>query len=134
MSGSRIFDNTYNLLGNALNISSRRHNLISSNIANIDTIGYKPSDLDFKSTLEAVMAKPKSEMAVTHPTHITPETAPPDMNGERFDMANIYHLDSVDIDREMESLVENNINYRTTAEMMIRKMTLLKHAISEGGR
>lgn len=34
----------------------------------------------------------------------------------------------------MESLVENNINYRTTAEMMMRKITLLKHAISEGGR
>lgn len=134
MSGSRLFDGTYNLLGNALDISSRRHNLISSNIANIDTIGYKPTDLDFKSTLEAVMSKPKNDMAVTHPKHIIPGTQPPDMNGEGFDMANIYHLDSVDIDREMESLVENNINYRTTAEMMIRKLTLLKHAISEGGR
>lgn len=48
MSGSRIFDSTYGLLGNALDVSSRRHNLITSNIANIDTIGYKPVDLDFK--------------------------------------------------------------------------------------
>ncbi len=134
MSGSRIFDSTYGLLGNALDVSSRRHNLITSNIANIDTIGYKPVDLDFKATLEALMVEPKKEMAITHPRHITPGVIPPDMNGERFDMANIYHLDSVDIDREMESLVENNINYRTTAEMMMRKITLLKHAISEGGR
>ena len=111
MSGSHIFDSTYGLLGNALNVSSRSHNLITSNIANIDTIGYKPVDLDFKATLEALMVEPKKEMAITHPRHITPGVIPPDMNGERFDMANIYHLDSVDIDREMESLVENNINY-----------------------
>lgn len=134
MSGSRIFDRTYNLMGNALDVSARRHNLITSNIANIDTIGYKPTDLDFRSTLEAVMAEPKREMAVTHPRHISPDKSMPDMNGERFDMANIYHLDSVDLDREMEGLVENNVNYRTSAELMMRKVTLLKHAISEGGR
>ena len=59
--------------------------------------------------------------------HLGPGEARPDETDE-------YHLDSVNIDTELTNLSGNNFKYRATAEMMLRKMTLLKHTISEGGK
>lgn len=46
----------------------------------------------------------------------------------------IYHLDSVNIDTEMMHLMENNVKYKSTTEMLLRKMTILNYAIDEGGK
>ena len=59
MANARIFDKTYRFFGKALDVAARRHNLISTNIANMDTIGFKPKDLDFNKTLERVISPPK---------------------------------------------------------------------------
>lgn len=136
MSDSRIFGKTFDLLGNSLDVSARRHNLVAGNIANMDTIGYTPRDLDFKKTLERLMQeKPPESLARTHEGHLsTSEREPVNMNGEISEDVDIYHKDSVNIDTEMINLVENNIKYRTTTEMLLRKMSVLKYSIDEGGR
>lgn len=136
MSNSRIFDNTYQVMSNAMDISARRHSLITGNIANVDTVNYKPRDLDFQKTLSRIMKPERETVLRTHPDHFSgidaPKAAP--MNGEITEDVDIFHLDSVDIDKEMNSLVENNIKFRSTTEMLLRKMGLLKHTIQEGGR
>ncbi len=136
MSDSRIFGNTLEMLSKSLDVSSRRHNLITGNIANMDTIGYKPKDLDFSKTLERIMTQNEPEMlARTDQEHYA--TSSPNktaMNGSISEEVDIYHLDSVNIDTEMINLVENNIKYRTTTEMLLRKMSILKYSIDEGGR
>jgi flagellar basal body rod protein FlgB len=38
------------------------------------------------------------------------------------------------IDSEMTKLTENNLVYRTAVEALLRKMSLLKEVIREGGR
>ncbi|MBF0112472.1 MAG: flagellar basal body rod protein FlgB [Desulfamplus sp.] len=139
MSNSRIYDRTYNMLSKALDISARRHNLISGNIANMNTIGYKPLDLDFKSTLDKAMEDRKEQppiMSMTNPKHFTGTNPPEPFSIKEYisESVDINHLDSVDIDTEMNNIVENNIKYRGTTEMLLRKMTLLKHSIQEGGR
>jgi flagellar basal-body rod protein FlgB len=80
------------------------------------------------------MAEPyPDEMAHTHPEHFKGDNMfDISMAGETRDDANIYHLDSVDIDREMTTLIENNIQYRASTEMLLRKMGMLRHAISGG--
>ena len=45
-----------------------------------------------------------------------------------------HYPDPVNIDTEMTNLVENNIKYRTSVEMLLRKMGMLRQAITEGGR
>jgi len=136
MADSRIFDKTLGMLSSSLDVSARRHNLITGNIANMDTIGYKPKDLDFQSTLKRVLEEPEPKtMETTHGNHFTgSEPVDVNMTGSVSEDVDIYHLDSVNIDREMEHLVENNIKYRTTTEMLLRKMSTLRHAITEGGR
>lgn len=134
MTNSLIFGRTWEMLGKSLKVSARRHNLVSGNITNVDTIGYKPRDLDFQKTLEQAMAEPyPDEMTHTHPEHFKGDNVfEISMAGEIRDDANGYHPDSVDIDREMTTLIENNIQYRTSTEMLLRKMGMLRHAISGG--
>lgn len=129
-----IFDKTYKVLGKALDISAKRNGLLTSNIANIDTVGYTPKDLDFKKTLQQMLDKKTETLFHTHPKHFK--------YGGDFKSYSIINEDNssfdgvpqVNIDTEMTKLVENNINYRTSVEMLLRKMGMLKHAITEGGR
>nr|WP_320190933.1 flagellar basal body rod protein FlgB [uncultured Desulfobacter sp.] len=137
MADSRIFGHTYEMIGKSMDISTRRHNLIAGNIANMDTIGYTPSDIDFQSALKRAMTEPEPDyLDKTNGKHL-----PGNIDGttERIDgmdseNVDIYHLDSVNIDTEMMNLMENNVKFRSTAEMLLRKMTILNYAIDEGGK
>ncbi|MCP3941221.1 MAG: flagellar basal body rod protein FlgB [Desulfobacteraceae bacterium] len=136
MTDSRIFGRTHNVIAKSMDISAKRHNLISSNVANMDTIGYEPSDLDFQKTLQRAMGDKKPDyLDKTHPKHLSPYGKDSfSMNGEDSEEVDIYHLDSVNIDTEMMNLMENNIKYKTTAELLLRKMTMLNYSIDEGGK
>lgn len=129
-----IFDKTYKVLGKALDISAKRNGLLTSNIANIDTVGYTPKDLDFKKTLQKELDKKTESLFHTHSKHFKYGS-----DAEKYPIVNEDNsgfdgLPQVNIDTEMTKLVENNINYRTSVEMLLRKMGILKHAITEGGR
>ncbi len=135
MADSRIFNRTFKVLSNSLDISARRHTVITGNIANMDTIGYKPKDIDFKNTLKKIMNDKKLQtMSVTDPKHFSGEDddSPVSIKSEISRYVDLEHLDSVNIDTEMDHLVENNIKYRETTEMLLRKMSILRNAIQEG--
>lgn len=136
MADSRIFGHTSKMIAKALDVSARRHNLIVGNIANMDTIGYKPSDLDFNQALKRAMGEKEPDfLEKTHQKHMSPyEDNEFFMNGENSEDVDIHHLDSVNIDTEMMNLTENNIKYRTATEMLLRKMKILHYSIDEGGK
>ncbi|MBU1170071.1 MAG: flagellar basal body rod protein FlgB [Proteobacteria bacterium] len=133
MTKSYLIDDTMRLLGKSLNVTTRRHSLIAGNIANIDTVGYTPKDLDFQKTLEAEMARQPEKLTRTDMRHYA-FGAESSLNQTLVEAEDPFHPDPVNIDTEMSHLVENNIQYRTSVEMLKRKMSILKHAISEGGR
>ncbi|MCF8067798.1 MAG: flagellar basal body rod protein FlgB [Desulfobacterales bacterium] len=128
MSGNRAFK----VLKESLNISAKRHSLITTNVANVDTVGYKPRDIDFRKALNVAMDNEPGSLAHTHDRHYKV--------GNTFAMEGSIRKDAagkdtkVDIDQEMTNLVENNIRFQTSSEMMLRKIALVKHAITEGGR
>jgi flagellar basal-body rod protein FlgB len=136
MADSRIFGHTSKVIKAALDVSARRHNLIAGNIANMDTIGYKPMDLDFNKTLKRAMGEKEPDyLDRTHHGHLPAnDENSVAMKGRNSEEVDIYHLDSVNIDTEMMNLMENNIKYRTTTEMLLRKMQILNYSIDEGGK
>ncbi|MDY0131552.1 MAG: flagellar basal body rod protein FlgB [Desulforegulaceae bacterium] len=135
MQNSRIFDSTYKFLGKAMDVSSFRHSLVSGNIANMDTISYKPRDLDFQKTLEKqIEGLPPKEIYTTNSKHFEDFEIEKGINASVYDNSDTFHLDRVDIDEQMSNLAENNIKYRSAIELMTRKMRILKYSIDEGGR
>ena len=121
-----LFGNTIDLLSNMLDFRAERHKTISSNIANIDTPGYKPSSLDFKENLDGIMNEGKAlEMATTHPRHMKAG------NGKGSDFQVSRSGDRVDIDKEMADLAENNIMYNLDVEMLARKFRGINTVLKE---
>ena len=56
---TNVFDYT-NILDKAADASWMRENVITNNIANIDTPGYKRQDVDFESVLQKALGKTKN--------------------------------------------------------------------------
>ena len=81
MISSNAFD-YMNVLNKAASASWEREQLISNNIANADTPGYKRRDLDFESTLESELGKSKyvsldDKVANIHMDHLNAKTCLP---------------------------------------------------------
>lgn len=123
----------------SLNQRLVRNKVITSNIANAETPGFRALGYDFETQLRAVMDKDQPfPMKVSDPRHyksnhleadgtilpdvfIRPtESVPEDGN-------------TVDLDGEMGKLAKNHILYRASVELINRKVGILKYAIS-GGR
>jgi flagellar basal-body rod protein FlgB len=55
---------------NLLNVTAKRQQAFAANIANLDTPGYKATDVDFKEELSASL-----RVTSTSPAHLTPPAA-----------------------------------------------------------
>ncbi len=117
-----LFNKTMNRLSGMLDYRSSRHKLILSNIANIDTEGFKPSDLSFKEVLGNTNA---IQMATTNPGHI----------GRRESGAGPVEVitsgEAVKIDKEMANLAENQLMYNMTVDMLSRKFRGINTVLKE---
>jgi flagellar basal-body rod protein FlgB len=130
------FDPTIGALNTALNLRLMNQNVISSNIANADTPGYKSKVMDFEDALRDVLgASGQPAHGDAHPSHIGHRPTDP-VSVEIYDDPNgVESLDGNTVDRaaEMSKLAENQILYDASVEMLKKKLGMLKYAIGEGG-
>ncbi|MFH2045468.1 MAG: flagellar basal body rod protein FlgB [Pseudomonadota bacterium] len=129
------FGNIFNLLENAIGVAHQRHNTISSNISNLETPGYKPKDIDFKAAMaQAIGAESQIGLSKTNAGHIDPY-ADSGHKVEAFEEeADWNGVNYVSIDKMINKMTENNLIYKTATEAMLRKISLIKEVIREGGR
>jgi flagellar basal-body rod protein FlgB len=130
------FDPTIGALNTVMNLRLINQNVISSNIANADTPGYKAKAMEFEGALrDALQVGSGTAAAATDPRHKVHQATDP-VDPEIYDDPNgVESLDGNTVDRaaEMSKLAENQLLYDASAEMLKRKLGMLKYAISEGG-
>ena len=119
-----------------MNIAQRRHNLISGDISNVDTPGYKAKDIDFKSAIKQAMNADAGNvrLATTNTGHMpTDDRSLPQVEvlEEDGEWNGFNYMNS---DQLMTKLTENNLVYRTATETLLRKIATMKEIIREGGR
>ena len=77
MAGIHLFGPTQDLLAASLRVRAARHSLLTANVANADTPGYRPRDIDFAGVLQTFV-EPQAHSAAhqggvtlvsTHPLH-----------------------------------------------------------------
>ena len=74
------FGKTFYALEKAIGLAQQRNAVITSNISNLDTPGYKPKDINFKSELDrAIETNHKTDLVRTDPRHISMQ-----MNGDEI--------------------------------------------------
>ncbi len=136
---SQIFDKTTKALGSAINFRQLRQNLVSSNIANAETPGYKAKRLRFEEALtRAIDLSGKTSMLTSDPNHIA--NGPGRISNVRtniFDDPDINLTNdgnTVDMEKEMAILKENSLIYKAAVQLINKKLGALKYTVTEGGR
>ncbi len=135
---SGLFDKTTGALSKSLDMLNVRANTISANIANAETPGYKAKQVDFENALaDALQSGPTAQMSATSPGHFPIKTAPLDvLQADVYDNPDVEVSpdgNTVNLEREMASLAENSISYKSATQLINKKLGSLKYAIS-GGR
>jgi flagellar basal-body rod protein FlgB len=130
------FDSTIGGLKTAMDLRLVNQNVISSNIANADTPGYKAKKTEFEGALRQVLGvDDQLPMEGADPEHIVVRSTDPVSPAIVEDMNGIESLDGNTVNRseEMAKMAENQLLYDAAAEMIKKKIGMLKYSISEGG-
>ena len=127
-----LFDSTMSLIEHTLNLRGFRHKVLSSNIANIETPGYRAREVRFEDELKKLGGNAAGKGLVsTHPGHIGMNTSSSVNPEVTFVSAEAEALDgnSVSVDAEMVKLSENTMMYSISAKLMKAKFRTLMTAI-----
>ena len=142
MGGFKLFNFTHQLLELSTRVRAARHEVLSANVANADTPGFRPRDLDFQSVMRSAVESKDATVGASAP-RIGALVAPPlDMESMIYEpeFPDTRHgedrLDgnSVSIDRQMSLLTENSLAYETSLALLSRALAGLRYAIGEGRR
>jgi flagellar basal-body rod protein FlgB len=135
-----IGSSTINILERTLDASSLRHKVISNNIANVDTPGFKRSNVLFEEKLKLALegtGQGKIAGYITNTKHIPIGYTMETLVNPEVKLQNDTSLrndgNNVDIDVEMAHLAENTLWYQALTQQISGKFSSLKSVIN-GGR
>jgi flagellar basal-body rod protein FlgB len=137
----KLFDTTTAKLQSALDVRLERQNVLNGNLANLDTPGYLPKELDFKAALAAAQAPRAAEpvQAVPGREGFMPvgEISAPQTEAAAFvktapELSNGLDGNGVDLDKTMVELARNSLLYGAAAKAVGKKLALLKYVASDG--
>lgn len=136
-----IFDNTIQTLQKSLDVRARKHEVTASNIANADTPNYKAVELLVEKELVRNESSYSSGvLAKTHPLHMhaSPYSNTSRMGTSEADISEEVTLrgdgNTVNIEKEMAELSENNLMYRASADILSKKLQGIVKAIQSSRR
>ena len=136
MESQGLFDKTFSVLEKSMNLRSQKHNLLVSNIANMDTPNYKAFDILVEEEMRKSLGEAKiTPLNRTQPAHI-PLMGMADLNGPEIKPVESprYNFredgNTMDIDKTMSGLSENGLMYNASAQMISMKFQLLSNAIN----
>ena len=138
MGSQEMFNGTISILEKSLDMRSMKHNLLVSNIANKDTPNYKAFDLAVEEEMQKLTGTKKTvSLRKTQEGHFP-------ANGKDCSDISITKSakgfeqsmdgNTVDIEKEMTNLAENNLLYDAMAQIMRKKLQGLKVAIQGGSK
>ncbi|MBP1772191.1 MAG: flagellar basal-body rod protein FlgB [Holophagaceae bacterium] len=121
-----------------LSLASQRQTLIASNLANLDTPGYRTRDFSFEGAMKAAISGQKSPttLATTHPMHLQGSASaslPPSLDPLQ-PLAERNDGNDVSLDRENMLLARTQTTYQTASTFMQVELRKLYSLIREGSK
>lgn len=127
-------DVTIDAMENYMTRLSKRQQVVSSNIANIDVPGYKTKDISFYATMQELMSSPASNLQGSSPEHMQTWNLTP-AEPQVFEVPGLpmgLDQNNVDIDREMYKLGETSFGYSMMTQLLHFKFREIGSSINEG--
>jgi len=142
MAGFKLFSFTQQLLEISMRVRGARHEVLSANVANADTPGYRAQELDFQSIIRsaaemqdipAAERDRKMEEFAAAPLDLRSAIYEPESPDQSHGEGRLDG-NSVSLDRQMSLLTENSLAYEASLTLLSRTLAGLRYAISEGKR
>lgn len=141
-----LFGTTSRDLSRAMDQTTRRHGLLTENLSNVNTPGYKRRDLDFGIALDSAMGRPgqgglgSPGLSINKGLGI--EHGRPRLHASRLqggagsptrDPGSVRQDgSSVDMEKEVMALAETELRYQMLTDMTASYFRGLKNVIKEG--
>lgn len=130
MIGSNVY-NYINVLSKAADASYVRNEVISNNLANVSTPGFKRSDINFEAYLKQELADGTSFKSMDKAVAgVELDKLKAQVYVDQKELS--YRLDgnNVDIDTEEANLAENQIRYYTLLDSMTQEFSRIRAVLS----
>jgi flagellar basal-body rod protein FlgB len=114
--GMELVDSTQQLVEAAMRGAWTRQTALTNNVANADTPGYVPEDVNFESELQSAVGAEQSPESVQFQIEQKPTPAGP--NGS-----------TVSIDQEAARLAENGLDYQALTQVLGARNGIMRSAI-----
>jgi flagellar basal-body rod protein FlgB len=114
-----LFDTSTVALERALAGSSLRHEVLASNIANANTPGFRRQEVDFHSVLAEAVESGDRRLDNVGFSAVTDSSGQIRLDGS-----------SVDMEREMASLVQNSLEYQAIVATLRGQFRMLQTVIT----
>ena len=102
-----------------LDLVTFRHEIVSSNLANVDTPGYRTQDINFEQEMRRADVRQADDPVSPHVRSVKGLIERPDGN-------------NVSLDRETLALAQVQLEYRAGVELLRNEIHLVQSAINEG--
>jgi flagellar basal-body rod protein FlgB len=118
---------TIDTLQAALTYHRERHTVLAGNVANLDTPGFRPLDLQRQTAAEP------GGLALTNERHLAAPQGT-DLVASFDDGGALQGPDgnAVSLERELAKIDANRARYATSAELVSRRFALLRYAAGDG--
>ena len=138
----KLFDATLGRLERALDVRLVRHNALAGNLANVDTPGYRPKDVDFAAAMASAPQTGSGGTSSTTRTDAGHMVAAVGTgisgSGDEVPMiegrgeGGMIDGNRVDLDRTMAELATNGMQYNAGARVASKKLAILRYAAGDG--
>ncbi|WP_031479747.1 flagellar basal body rod protein FlgB [Maridesulfovibrio frigidus] len=135
---SGLFDSSIALTGKVLDLRLQRQNLVASNLANVNTPGYKGKTLEFEDSLQKAIGKDaRGKMTKTSKMHVPANFDPTTFSGRTiadFEPRVVHGENAVDIDNEMVTMTKNSLAYNALTQVITKSFKGMEKVIQAGAR
>ena len=119
-------DKGVQLLEEIIKTSAFRHKVLASNIANVDTPGYKAKDVPFSQEINNQVIR----MTKTSPDHLQGTKNPKEVRGMvPVERASGEDGNNVALDMELANMTENALLYEAGVKLLSKKLMIYKNAV-----
>ena len=123
-----FIDKAVDVHARALDVRSRRMEVLARNIANADTPHYKAQDIDFRSVLSNVKEEP---MLATQKGHVDNAAPPTDVGGMRYRIPFNVAFDgnTVELNIEQAQYGKAAADYQATLQFLEQRVSSMRKAL-----
>ncbi len=127
-----LLGQTERILSRALDFRSANQQVISENLANVDTPGYQAKELRFDQELQQASEKIQLHLSTTNPGHFSNAL---ELEKGEFPIETLIDDSTgsgqLNMDEEMAKMTKNNLLYEATTRLITKKLRALRSLLEE---